>query len=56
MAKFIGKAKYIVFGMIMNLCLGSVYSWSIFRKPVEKAFEGIEVGYEFNYSGKGAEV
>ena len=42
MAKFIGKAKYIVFGMIMNLCLGSVYSWSIFRKPVEKAFEGID--------------
>jgi MFS transporter, OFA family, oxalate/formate antiporter len=41
MSKFIGKAKYIMFGMIMNLCLGSVYSWSIFRKPVETEFTGI---------------
>lgn len=40
MAKFLGKAKYIIFGMIMNLCLGAVYSWSIFRKPVESAFDG----------------
>ncbi len=40
MTEFLGKAKYILFGMIMNLCLGAVYSWSIFRKPVESAFEG----------------
>ena len=40
MAEFLGKAKYIVLGMIMNLCLGAVYSWSIFRKPVETGFPG----------------
>lgn len=42
MAEFIGKAKYILFGMVMNLCLGAVYSWSIFRKPVESVFAGTD--------------
>lgn len=30
---------YIALGLTMNFCLGSVYSWSIFRKPLEELFE-----------------
>lgn len=31
--------KYILFGIIMMLCLGTVYSWGIFRLSVEKEFQ-----------------
>jgi len=30
---------YILLGLIINLCLGSVYSWSVFRKPLEQLFK-----------------
>lgn len=42
MSHFFTKAKYIFIGMIMNLCLGAVYAWSIFRNPVEKLFQGTD--------------
>lgn len=32
-----GRWLYIPLGLIVLLCLGTVYSWSIFRKPLEKA-------------------
>ncbi|MGL5677902.1 MAG: OFA family MFS transporter [Cellulosilyticaceae bacterium] len=30
---------YVVLGMLMFVCLGSVYSWSVFRGAIETAFE-----------------
>jgi MFS transporter, OFA family, oxalate/formate antiporter len=33
-----GRWLIIPLGIIILLCLGTVYSWSIFRKPLEKAF------------------
>ncbi len=29
---------YVAAGFVINLCLGSVYSWSVFRKPIEELF------------------
>ena len=29
---------YIPIGIIIFMCLGTVYSWSVFRKPIEKLF------------------
>lgn len=29
---------YIPLGLIIFMCMGTIYSWSIFRKPIEKAF------------------
>lgn len=31
------RSVYILLGLIMNICLGSVYSWSVFRKPLEES-------------------
>ncbi len=28
--------KFILLGIFINICLGTVYSWSVFRKPVEE--------------------
>jgi OFA family oxalate/formate antiporter-like MFS transporter len=33
-----GRWVYVVLGMVINLCLGSVYSYSIFKPFVEKEF------------------
>ena len=33
-----GRWLLIPLGMMVLLCLGSVYSWSIFRKPIEEEF------------------
>jgi MFS transporter, OFA family, oxalate/formate antiporter len=33
-----GRWLLIPLGLTVLLCLGTVYSWSIFRKPLEKAF------------------
>ena len=30
------RLSMITTGVIINLCLGSVYSWSVFRKPIEE--------------------
>ncbi|MDZ4878729.1 MAG: hypothetical protein CLLPBCKN_008166 [Chroococcidiopsis cubana SAG 39.79] len=31
-----GRWLLIPLGIVVLLCLGTVYSWSIFRKPLEK--------------------
>ncbi|MFA5384223.1 MAG: OFA family MFS transporter [Eubacteriales bacterium] len=33
-----GRWIYVILGLIINICLGAVYSWSVFRKPLEKLF------------------
>jgi MFS family permease len=33
-----GRWIFVAIGLIINLCLGSVYSWSVFRKPIEQIF------------------
>ncbi len=33
-----GRWFYVFFGLMIFLCLGTVYSWSIFRKPLEELF------------------
>ncbi|MGY2725568.1 MFS family permease [Thermostichus sp. OS-CIW-21] len=30
-----GRWLFILLGLLVLLCLGTVYSWSIFRKPLE---------------------
>jgi len=32
-----GRWAFVIIGMIINLCLGSIYSWSVFKAPL-KAF------------------
>ncbi len=34
-----GRWLLIPLGVIVLLCLGTVYSWSIFRKPLEKLLQ-----------------
>lgn len=34
-----GRWFYLLFGLLINICLGSVYSWSVFRRPIEVYFE-----------------
>jgi len=34
-----GRWILVALGLVMNLCLGTVYSWSVFRKPLEQMFE-----------------
>ena len=33
-----GRWVFVLVGMIMNLCIGSVYAWSVFRKPLQDFF------------------
>ncbi|WP_455364005.1 L-lactate MFS transporter [[Eubacterium] cellulosolvens] len=33
-----GRWIFVALGLIINICLGSVYSWSVFRKPLENIF------------------
>ena len=33
-----GRWFYVLLGLLILLCLGTVYSWSIFRKPLESLF------------------
>ena len=33
-----GRWLFVVLGLIMNVCLGAVYAYSIFLGPVKKAF------------------
>jgi hypothetical protein len=33
-----GRWLLVVFGIIINLCLGSIYAWSVFVKPLTKLF------------------
>ena len=34
-----GRWFYVLLGLLVLLCLGTVYSWSIFRKPLESLFD-----------------
>ena len=33
-----GRWAFVLAGMLMNVCLGTVYAWSVFRAPVAKLF------------------
>jgi len=33
-----GRWIFVALGLLINICLGSVYSWSVFRKPLEELF------------------
>jgi MFS family permease len=34
-----GRWFYVLLGLIINICLGAVYAYSVFKKPLEKLFE-----------------
>jgi MFS family permease len=34
----LGRWVFVLAGLIMNICLGTVYAWSVFRSPVAKLF------------------
>ncbi len=36
-----GRWALVVVGMIINLCLGTIYSWSVFVKPLTDYFTGV---------------
>lgn len=33
-----GRWVFVVLGLVINLCIGTIYSWSVFRKPIESVF------------------
>lgn len=33
-----GRWLFVVLGLLINLCIGSVYAWSVFTKPLSKLF------------------
>lgn len=33
------RIQYIILGVVLLLCLGTVYSYSVFRKPIEEVFQ-----------------
>lgn len=33
-----GRWIYVIIGLVINLCCGSIYAWSVFRKPLEQLF------------------
>ena len=38
-----GRWVFVLAGMLMNVCLGTVYAWSVFRAPVAKLFSTADV-------------
>jgi len=34
-----GRWLFVIIGIIINLCLGSIYSWSVFKAPLKYYFE-----------------
>src|SRR5271166_3882985 len=38
-----GRWVIVLAGMLMNVCLGTVYAWSVFRAPVAKLFSTADV-------------
>src|SRR5271166_6827900 len=38
-----GRWVFVLAGLIMNLCLGTVYAWSVFRKPLQEFFSTPEL-------------
>ena len=43
-----GRWLFVVLGLIMNVCLGAVYAYSIFLGPVKKAFRYPPHSYLFS--------
>ena len=41
----VGRWGFVLVGMLMNICLGTVYAWSVFRKPISELFsqDGTEI-------------
>ena len=33
-----GRWVFVLLGLVINLAIGSIYAWSVFRKPLEAAF------------------
>lgn len=44
-----GRWLLVIIGLLINVCLGSIYAFSIFRKPLESLWEitSIQSGYPF---------
>ena len=38
-----GRWVFVLAGMVMNLCLGTVYAWSVFRKPLQEFYSTPEL-------------
>ncbi|MBV8309907.1 MAG: MFS transporter, partial [Planctomycetaceae bacterium] len=38
-----GRWVFVLAGMLMNVCLGTVYAWSVFRKPIADKFSTADV-------------
>jgi MFS transporter, OFA family, oxalate/formate antiporter len=45
MPVMLGRWGFVLVGMIMNICMGTVYAWSVFRKPITQQFSqgGVEI-------------
>lgn len=41
-----GRWAFVLAGMVMNICMGTVYAWSVFRKPITELFSkgGVKIG------------
>jgi MFS transporter, OFA family, oxalate/formate antiporter len=39
----LGRWAFVLAGLLMNVCLGTVYAWSVFRKPVAQLFSTADV-------------
>ncbi len=33
-----GRWVFVIVGLVINICLGSIYAWSVFRKPLQTYF------------------
>jgi hypothetical protein len=38
-----GRWVFVLAGMLLNACLGTVYAWSVFRTPVARLFSTADV-------------
>ena len=45
-----GRWLFVIFGFIINICLGSVYAYSVFKNPIQKLFNvgAFEGGHAFH--------
>lgn len=34
-----GRWWFVIMGLVINICLGTVYSWSVFKVPLQKLFQ-----------------
>src|SRR5208283_4293754 len=38
-----GRWLFVFVGLIINICLGTVYAWSVFRGPIARQFSTAEI-------------